>query len=130
MEINLGICMAEVETRRFSPADRANNCRIYVGAKDETVAENFLNRRNRPVEQWRFIVKLVMDKMGRSTKGLRWSQRAGCRCGCSPGFIAPYGPTRTSMFITVVGLPKTNGNGPSPERVAALDRAFEQARAS
>jgi hypothetical protein len=57
--------------------------RIYVWERGETIMQNLLNRRNRPTKLYRELLKdeQFMD-------GARWSQTAGCSCGCSPGFIA------------------------------------------
>ena len=61
--------------------------RVYVWPKGETLLENLQNRHNRPyVAMKPFALKaaealsVVVDKLG-------WSQKAGCSCGCSPGFV-------------------------------------------
>jgi len=64
--------------------------RIYFFVK-ETILENLENRRCRPHTEY---LKLVPDVL-KSVPILRipndikvkWSQKAGCHCGCSPGFI-------------------------------------------
>lgn len=62
---------------------------IYVHEKGETLVENFINRRNRPVDVYRdaayAAIKLFPELDGHK---LRWSVHAGCSmCPCSPGFM-------------------------------------------
>ena len=62
---------------------------IFVHPKGETILENLENRRDRPYTAFRkevlpqVFAKLDLDP---ETK-VRWSNRAGCSCPCSPGFI-------------------------------------------
>lgn len=72
--------------------------RLYFYPESETVMENFLGGRfSRPRDILRPLVRqaLVMaTEQGMSLKlagekwpKFSWSQKAGCRCPCSPGFI-------------------------------------------
>lgn len=63
--------------------------RIYVHPERETVLENLENRRNRPWQEWRkSAVPVALAALGLpSDTRVSWSQKAGCSCGCSPGFI-------------------------------------------
>ena len=56
--------------------------RVYVWPRGESILENLCNRRSRPYTEYRKLLagKSFMEKA-------RWSQKAGCSCGCSPGFI-------------------------------------------
>lgn len=67
----------------------AKKARIYVSPKGETVLENVLGGRyTRPHQAYRALVlPLIRELYGQDIK-LTWSQRAGCSCPCSPGFIA------------------------------------------
>lgn len=62
--------------------------RVYIHPKDESVMDNFCNRHNRPYELYRGLLPTILREAGVSgdTKA-RWSQKAGCSCGCSPAFI-------------------------------------------
>lgn len=62
--------------------------RVYLFPVKETVMENLMNRRMRPVDIWRKISHQTLDKFGYKNIKLTFSQKAGCPCGCSPGFIA------------------------------------------
>lgn len=64
--------------------------RLYVYSKDETLIENLENRRRRPYTIYKKLLPLILP-FGLVHLGspMRWSQNAGCSCGCSPGFILP-----------------------------------------
>lgn len=64
--------------------------RVYISV-NETILENLINRRSRPVSEYRRLMPQVMTLLGlpADTKAV-WSQKAGCSCGCSPGFIVQY----------------------------------------
>jgi hypothetical protein len=79
--------------------------RIYNSWTNETIGDNFVNRRFRPMDLMRKALKeyfaanpeLVVkpnnppngkDEVVRfDVSNMRWSQYAGCSCPCSPGFI-------------------------------------------
>jgi hypothetical protein len=66
--------------------------RIYFWPTGESILDNLTNRRSRPYELYRELIPQVFDQLGlQFTPALkaRWSQRAGCSCPCSPGFILP-----------------------------------------
>lgn len=82
----LGGMKAKV-TRRARYSKRYNEkVRIFMHITDESLAENLVNRRNRPVMEWRKIVQQVLWHYKMDTK-FTFSQYAGCSCPCSPGFI-------------------------------------------
>lgn len=88
-EINLlGGLTAKVERRAFYEKGTRGNkkARVYLHIEDESLAENLVNRRNRPVTEWRKIVQQVLWHYNMETK-FNWSQYAGCSCPCSPGFV-------------------------------------------
>lgn len=63
--------------------------RVYVWPKGETITDSFMNRRSRPISAYRSFMHTGLSKIGVDTTKLdiKWSQKAGCSCGCSPGFI-------------------------------------------
>lgn len=73
-----------IEQRR----GRFPTSRVYVWLP-ETVLENLENRRNRDVKTLRAVALQGLQQHGFSVdlSDLRWSQKAGCGCGCSPGFV-------------------------------------------
>ena len=75
---------------------------IYVWAKGETLIENLENRKCRPYMIYKKeIMPEVLRQMGLdSFTKVRWSQKAGCSCGCSPAFIV-VGHYGTDVSVTV-----------------------------
>jgi len=69
---------------RFDPKTR-----VYIHPKNESILENIMNRRSRPRDQYKQVLLegLTMIDVDLSRITYRWSQKAGCSCGCSPGFI-------------------------------------------
>lgn len=62
--------------------------RIYIWPIGESLVKNMNNRRNRPYVRWKKeVLPEVLAKYNLSTSKISWSRKAGCRCGCSPGFI-------------------------------------------
>lgn len=78
----------KVEQHNKDRVDRAKYMRVYIWPS-ETVLEQFFNRRARPVSEYRKNILpevLKIQGLPADTK-YRWSQTAGCQCGCSPAFI-------------------------------------------
>ena len=67
----------------------ATKSRVYVSPVGETVVENMRQRRSRPLNTYRDVLRQGLDQMGVDLSKIeyKWSQKAGCGCGCSPGFI-------------------------------------------
>jgi hypothetical protein len=66
--------------------------RIYFWPNKENVIENMRDRGLRPHQVWRKMLPIVLEKAKKDAKlaeSAKWSQNAGCSCGCSPGFIVP-----------------------------------------
>ena len=68
---------------------RDRKARVYLFPKGEKILDNLMNRHQRPFTVYKKeVIPAVLAAMGLAadTK-VRWSQTAGCGCGCSPGFI-------------------------------------------
>lgn len=66
----------------------SRHSRVYVWADESfNLAEDLANRTRRPHAAWRAALKPILAELGIDTKGIRWSQTAGCTCPCSPGFV-------------------------------------------
>ena len=85
------------EIHRNTGREYSQKTRFYVWPKGETVIEGLFNRRDRPtglfreiaMEAWRKLEpEIKKERSYAKLTGLRWSRKAGCSCGCSPGFIA------------------------------------------
>ena len=96
-----------MEVRSFQKA------RVYVWVNDESIAENLMNRRNRPVTEYRKIAKEVLQEMEIGGK-INWSQKAGCSCPCSPGFILHESDSKYAKGYDIsieVNAPELKNNG-------------------
>jgi hypothetical protein len=100
----------EVRARAYNAKDRHAKTKVYFFNEDESVLEDFGNRVARPKDLYKTYLADVADKLGqpRTTK-FSWSQKAGCRCGCSPGFTCGESWGK-DVFVTLTGAPKTNDN--------------------
>lgn len=64
--------------------------RMYVtGDGAFSVIESLENRRRRPYNVWKKIIRRSELGSVIDISTLQWSQYAGCPCPCSPGFILP-----------------------------------------
>lgn len=85
--------MFKIETAKRVPnTDRRLRSRtvVYFWPRGETIMDNLMNRRTRPVNEYRRLLPDVYAAVGvrdSSNLSARCSQKAGCACGCSPGFI-------------------------------------------
>lgn len=78
-------------------SDRPQKTRVYIFEEGENVLDNLANRHRRPYDAYKKeVIPLVKewlkankpDVTDLETGDLRWSRKAGCSCGCSPGFIS------------------------------------------
>jgi hypothetical protein len=83
----------DVITRPINHNPRARyraKTRVYIYPKGETVIENLINRRSRPIGEYRRVLREGLTQIGVDLSRIdyRWSQKAGCGCGrCGAGFI-------------------------------------------
>ena len=101
----------KIKFKQYKGLKEPYSGRLYINHEDEQILPNSLiNRKFRPYELYKrevlpFIkTRLNMDKDVKFS----WSQRAGCSCPCSPGFIIknqkyPY----INVYVTVSGFPQT-----------------------
>lgn len=75
--------------------------RIHVFQDKESIIENLVNRRARPSKLYR---EVVLSQHPEFKGQIRWSQTAGCSCGCSPAFILDHtvrdNGTPVDIYIT------------------------------
>lgn len=74
------ITLRAKETRNAKP-------RMYLHHLNETIADNLVGRRNRPIDIYQKFFPKIEAALGIELGKTRWSQKAGCSCPCSPGFI-------------------------------------------
>ena len=92
----------EIDVRRMDWRNRASKARVYIFPKGEGVFANLVNRFDRPAKLYRTeVMPAVLEEMGLDpTTKFVWNQKAGCSCGCSPGFIIDA-HTREEVYVTV-----------------------------
>ena len=80
--------------------------RIYIMPEDESLYDNFTQGRyTRPYDEFRKEghLEAVLLDMGYDDRDLpktTWSQKAGCKCGCSPAFIVKDKEFANDVFVT------------------------------
>lgn len=88
-------------SERRNTDSRPRRGRVHVFPKGETIFDNLANRRSRPYHDWKPVVIDALKQHGIHVDKLRWSQKAGCSCGCSPGFLGEDLPWNRDIYITI-----------------------------
>jgi len=83
-----------------------SNSKVYVFEDGESIIENLMERRQRPSARYKAI---VLEQHPELEGKIRWSQKAGCSCGCSPGFLVDHTVRKdgspADIFITITTKP-------------------------
>jgi len=74
---------------------------VYVHVKNESLWDDFANRTSRPHTAWKPFVERALREHGFEFSKLTWSQKAGCSCPCSPGFIVSTGTRGHDLWVTI-----------------------------
>jgi hypothetical protein len=98
----MNIKSLEVRPRQNGPYNNYAKARIYIFLEGETIRQNLESRRCRPVTFYKQAVLPELLNRVPELQGhkLKWSQKAGCRCGCSPGFIVENSSSY-DVFVTI-----------------------------
>lgn len=79
--------------------------RLFLETKDETLCENLAFRHSRPYKTYKqFVLPTVFAKLKISPAKASWSQKAGCSCGCSPGYLLDIDPQEVgyeAIYVTI-----------------------------
>ena len=109
--------------------DRENQkkLRVHVEVPDETLLDNLANRKDRPYEDWRPLVLEALASLGVTDVRLNWSQRAGCSCPCSPGFIVTgkdgsYPLKGQTVWVTIASSEYDEVEAERVRKIKARDR--------
>jgi hypothetical protein len=78
-------------SRAFRTSGEYNKSpRMYVHVENESVFDNLVNRKRRPYNAYKDMIRDTNIGEILDISKLQWSQKAGCSCPCSPGFILNY----------------------------------------
>jgi hypothetical protein len=106
--------------RGYSDHVKSTKARVYVWASESfNVVEDLTNRRRRPHDAWRPVVEELLHRVGVEFDKMRWNQRAGCSCGCSPGFILEGGPSKVEFFVHLNDAPTVDETKPGRDLVTS-----------
>ena len=92
-----------IKTGDYGPVSKV---RLFIETKNESLVGNLTFRHARPYKTYRkFVLPVVLEKLGLSfLPGASWSQKAGCYCGCSPGYILDIHPSKVgyeAVWVTI-----------------------------
>lgn len=62
--------------------------------------DSFIGGRLETRRQERVLFSAAMDALGGSSEGWGYSQKAGCTCPCSPGFVSKEGERNVEIFVS------------------------------
>jgi hypothetical protein len=107
--------------------------RLYPSFSGESLLDNLVNRTTRPAAELGRIVRPAQAAAG-YTGRIGWSQRAGCSCPCSPGWIwsdAPaidfgdgYASKCYDAWVEVTDMPTTRDDAQARATQAARGQAL------
>ncbi len=84
------------------PSRRRSKAILFVWPESEKGMEQFIYRHSRPVALYRALLPEIFKALGIPTDTkARWSQKAGCTCPCSPGFILDHVEWRHDFYALV-----------------------------
>ena len=77
---------------QWSNQKRTTKSVLYFFPVGETIIDNLAMRRKRPIKEFRALIPEVCAAVGLNMADHKfsWSQKAGCSCGCSPGFVVKH----------------------------------------
>lgn len=84
--------ITKVKVLKIDPTSRQKTAHCYFFIDKESIAENLVNRRNRPTKEFKALLPKVFESTQFASLWkdghikASWSQKCGCSCGCSPGF--------------------------------------------
>lgn len=103
----------EILNIQVQNARKVEKCRMYLFPENFNVGDNFLSRvSGKKITETTFYKNSVLPKVIEFLKKndpvlyyeikdskWGWSKRAGCDCGCSPGFVSQNIKNRNELFV-------------------------------
>ena len=83
------LVVTEVKKHIVQGRNRSAQTRIYLWKNKQSIGDNLLSRGREPVALYRRDLLPAISSQVPEVAGNNWtwSSKAGCSCGCSPGFI-------------------------------------------
>lgn len=129
----LGSDLIEIKECKIHDMDREDNRkgkrpRVYFFIEGENILQNLQDRFSRPHQEYRKLLPEVYRQAGidQENPTATWSQKAGCSCGCSPGFIldVSHSVFPKEIFVTITGKGQIEAaKAPEPAQEAAQEPA-------
>jgi len=103
--------------------------RMYVDVSEQfNVIEDLMNRHRRPYAAWRKAVRRALAGVNIDLSKMAWSQKAGCSCPCSPGFVLNKQNLEVNgevfylydIWVTLVGAPSVDETKVARDLVSAI----------
>ena len=130
LEFNVPGASVLVIERHHSYERGWNNApRMYVDANETfNVIEDLMNRHRRPYATWRKAIRTALAKVDIDLSKMAWSQKAGCSCPCSPGFVLDKQNLEINgeffryfdIWVTLVGAPSVDETKVARDLVSAI----------
>jgi hypothetical protein len=87
-----------------------------------------MNRHRRPYATWRKAIRTALAKVDIDLSKMAWSQKAGCSCPCSPGFVLNKQNLEVNgevfylydIWVTLVGAPSVDETKVARDLVSAI----------
>jgi len=124
--------VTSIEQRDRDWRDREEKVRVYIFPEGEGVFSNLINRHDRPHKLYRAeVMPKVLEDLGlEPTAKYRWSQKCGCSCGCSPGFIISGDFRRLDVYVKCEPMDEENDVDAAklsdePDQARRLSRAAD-----
>lgn len=107
-----------------SKDDRKYHGIMYVFHTNEDIVDNLFNRHNRPNVQYREQILPEVCKSLDIPNNVKftWSQKAGCKCPCSPGFLISDPDCQYTNYIISVDVKGFNNTNNREEALAYFNK--------
>lgn len=124
-----GASVLVIERRHNYERGWNNAPRMYVDANEKfNVIEDLMNRHRRPYATWRKAIRTALAKVDIDLSKMAWSQKAGCSCGCSAGFVLDKQNLEINgeffryfdIWVTLVGAPSVDETKVARDLVSAI----------
>lgn len=107
--LDIRTCDQEKSASDWKRMRDRTTAKVYVFPEGESILQSLRNRFSRPQQAYREAVGPSLEKALRERGFLpegtpfkmAWSQKAGCACGCSPGFIVKGTTTGVDVYCHV-----------------------------